>query len=567
MKRILPVLLIVAALFQLHPVLAQTIRKGDKFADESRIWTVQEIRMGTIVYMTTEQEEELTLKKFEAEEGVYTLVASRQADDSPFAGADFGDTVMFMREDGKMLLAVVDAKYNVIEALRPVVERRAFHFETSFVPLQEHPGEYDRIVVKGSAGSSLAPEFETELQLAQTIDDAYLTRVTKWVDDQIDLNFDGIPDLMVHLGLLPTRGVPSLEFGYVWNPDKYGFEPISTEGLLEPDVDPVAKTITCGFFNGPDMRENETYVWKDGKLTLAGRVSFNPFYEPHNIEGCWYNGSNIYSARTGDDGNVSFSAMSEGEEMGFLLIPTPEAADNYRIADPIFVAMNEYADHVEKVVYRQAGEWEVLCFYGADGSLFEAMYWVSDEADSQELNINQWLPQICGEYTVAGGHTVKLEKDRAVIDGQNVMMKVETFNGEVMGVVSLEGQGPLKGSFKLEPTKEGLKVSEMVYDEDTFWYKPTGVEYRLVWKDNGTPRFDFTSGILLNGGLLRYDKSLLRLMRNAILARHGYVFQTKDLKEYFNAQSWYQPAKDNADIQLSFIEQLNVDLIKAAEKL
>ena len=55
-------------------------------------------------------------------------------------------------------------------------------------------------------------------------------------------------------------------------------------------------------------------------------------------------------------------------------------------------------------------------------------------------------------------------------------------------------------------------------------------------------------------------------MRNAILARHGYVFQSKDLKEYFSSQSWYHPAANNADIQLSFIEQLNVDLIKAAEK-
>lgn len=566
MKRILPVLLTIAALFQLHPVLAQTIRKGDKFADEFRTWTVQEIRMGTIVYMTTGQGNELTLKKFEAEEGVYTLAPSRQADDSPFAGANFGDTVMFMREDGNMILAVVDAKYNVIAALRPVVERSAFRFETSLVPLQERSGEYERIEVRGSAGSSLAPEFETELQLAQTIDEAYLKRVTKWVDDQIDLNFDGIPDLMVYLGLLPTRGVPSLEFGYVWNPDKYSFEPISTGGLLEPDVDPVAKTITCSFFNGPDIMENETYVWKDGKLTLAGRVSSNPFYEPHNVDGCWYNGSNIYSAKTENDGNISFYAMSEGEEMGFQLIPTPEAVDTYRIADPIIEAMNEYADHVEKVVHREAGEWDLLCFYGADGSLFEAMYWVSDEADSQELNINQWVPQICGEYTVAGGHTVKLENDRAVIDGQRVPMKVETFNGEVMGVVTLAGQGPLKGSFKLEPTKEGLKVSEMVYDEDTFWFKPTGVEYRLVWKDNGQPRFDFTSDRPLNGSLLRYDKSLLRLMRNAILARHGYVFQSKDLKEYFSSQSWYRPAANNADIQLSFIEQLNVDLIKAAEK-
>ena len=67
MKRFLPVLLAIAALFQLHPVLAQTIRKGDKFADEFRTWTVQEIRMGTIVYMTDEQYDELTLKKFEGE--------------------------------------------------------------------------------------------------------------------------------------------------------------------------------------------------------------------------------------------------------------------------------------------------------------------------------------------------------------------------------------------------------------------------------------------------------------------------------------------------------------------
>ncbi len=163
MKRILPVLLTVAALLQLHPVLAQTIRKGDKFADEFRTWTVQEIRMGTIVYMTDEQYDELTLEKSKAEEGVYTLVPSRQADDSPFAGADFGDTVMFSREDGNLILAVMDAKYNVIAALRPVVERRAFRFETSFVPFQERSGEYDRIVVKGAAGSSLAPEFETEL--------------------------------------------------------------------------------------------------------------------------------------------------------------------------------------------------------------------------------------------------------------------------------------------------------------------------------------------------------------------------------------------------------------------
>ncbi len=71
---------------------------------------------------------------------------------------------------------------------------------------------------------------------------------------------------------------------------------------------------------------------------------------------------------------------------------------------------------------------------------------------------------------------------------------------------------------------------------------------------------------MLNGVLYRYDKPLLRLMRNAILAAHGYVFRSKDLKAYFEAQPWYQPAADNTAVQLSLLEQLNIALIQAAER-
>jgi hypothetical protein len=54
-------------------------------------------------------------------------------------------------------------------------------------------------------------------------------------------------------------------------------------------------------------------------------------------------------------------------------------------------------------------------------------------------------------------------------------------------------------------------------------------------------------------------------MRNAILARHGYRFQSKDLQEYFTNEPWYKPAASNVGIRLSFIEQLNVELIKQME--
>lgn len=62
-------------------------------------------------------------------------------------------------------------------------------------------------------------------------------------------------------------------------------------------------------------------------------------------------------------------------------------------------------------------------------------------------------------------------------------------------------------------------------------------------------------------GKSRWD---LRIMRNEIFARHGYVFET-DIKEYFNRQSWYVPKSRNVDSQLTEIEKQNIDFIKSHE--
>ena len=65
--------------------------------------------------------------------------------------------------------------------------------------------------------------------------------------------------------------------------------------------------------------------------------------------------------------------------------------------------------------------------------------------------------------------------------------------------------------------------------------------------------------------LYYYDKPQLRLMRNFILARHGYVFQSKDLQDYFGNEPWYRPAYSNDVIKLSFVERTNIELIKYRE--
>ncbi|MBS7322665.1 MAG: hypothetical protein KIG78_04030, partial [Bacteroidaceae bacterium] len=51
---------------------AQTIRKGDKFFDGMSLYTVQEVRMGKIVYMTSNNGDELTLEKVDGKVGEYT---------------------------------------------------------------------------------------------------------------------------------------------------------------------------------------------------------------------------------------------------------------------------------------------------------------------------------------------------------------------------------------------------------------------------------------------------------------------------------------------------------------
>ncbi|MBR4731110.1 MAG: YARHG domain-containing protein [Prevotella sp.] len=80
------------------------------------------------------------------------------------------------------------------------------------------------------------------------------------------------------------------------------------------------------------------------------------------------------------------------------------------------------------------------------------------------------------------------------------------------------------------------------------------------------PVSDIITGMLLNTTYLaRFSKPDLRLMRNEILARHGWKFQSKDLQDYFGKQSWYHPVADNNTIKLSIIEQTNVQLIKSEE--
>jgi hypothetical protein len=57
----------------------------------------------------------------------------------------------------------------------------------------------------------------------------------------------------------------------------------------------------------------------------------------------------------------------------------------------------------------------------------------------------------------------------------------------------------------------------------------------------------------------------IKVMKNEIYARHGYIFKTSELKSYFERQSWYRPMYDDVTGLLSKIEIENAAFLKSYE--
>lgn len=79
--------------------------------------------------------------------------------------------------------------------------------------------------------------------------------------------------------------------------------------------------------------------------------------------------------------------------------------------------------------------------------------------------------------------------------------------------------------------------------------------------------YDIMSSRRLTDEDLSYlTKEELRIARNEIYARHGYIFKSNDLKEYFSNTSWYQPVSSDAtQLAMNEYERYNIDFIKRHE--
>ncbi|NRR92967.1 YARHG domain-containing protein [Winogradskyella undariae] len=115
----------------------------------------------------------------------------------------------------------------------------------------------------------------------------------------------------------------------------------------------------------------------------------------------------------------------------------------------------------------------------------------------------------------------------------------------------------------LESEKKDLSEERINIETDS---ESDDYEKNIVEIDkNSLGLYPFTSHRLLTLSELRnkkYSENNLKIMRNEIFARHGYIFMSdSEMDHYFRKQNWYKPMHKEVITLLSKVEKNNIDLI------
>lgn len=80
------------------------------------------------------------------------------------------------------------------------------------------------------------------------------------------------------------------------------------------------------------------------------------------------------------------------------------------------------------------------------------------------------------------------------------------------------------------------------------------------------PKFSVLGARLSAADLAGMDKAQLRILRNAVYARHGRTFASADLQTLFGRYVWYRPDPDYSDDLLTETDRANIALIQECER-
>ena len=161
--------------------------------------------------------------------------------------------------------AVVDEQKDS-EAVTTADRRQNYHFEYQLVK-DDDSDQYGTIIVRGHEAGDNSRVFECRHELVDLVSEDNASDVN-WLNDSVDINFDGIPDLQIFL-MYYTRGQVAEKYAaYVWT-SKGQFEEVKQwEDLCNPQIHPEDQTITENYRSDINERTYNTYKWSGDTLQL-----------------------------------------------------------------------------------------------------------------------------------------------------------------------------------------------------------------------------------------------------------------------------------------------------------
>ena len=280
----------------------------------------------------------------------------------------------------------------------------------------------------------------------------------------------------------------------------------------------------------------------------------------------WNISNLVYDAKVNIDNTITFTAMAEGEELAFRLTPNYSKKNEFVLSEELNADGFNPFNKTPRAKYIEKEGWKLICLYDLKGNLHEVLDG-SFFGEGEVVAMGKWMQQIMGKYTDGYGDTLEIGHEIIYEKGvTRAEYKNIAFNGTVTGVLRISGLTDLEGMWEAVQTLDGLTLYEVEQDEYGM-FKRQGQQKTLSWV-NTEPRFGYANRVLLNDKMFRkMKKSTLRVMRNSILAKHGYMFSSRDLADYFASQPWFSPRPSNDGVldELSLVESLNVELIKCEE--
>jgi len=210
---------------------------------------------------------------------------------------------------------------------------------------------------------------------------------------------------------------------------------------------------------------------------------------------------------------------------------------------------------------------EILAVFNKGGELEQKYYSLfsletSDYEEEYEIFLKP--KKINNFYVLALNVESSLERDDAFVDFY-VFFYTLNKNGIISKTIldfAIEGSRPEMNILENKLVKVSVNIPEYIDNKGMGYNTPTGKTIAQAQFIN----------IMDNGKIAKieippYYSSIkeLRLFRNEIFARYGYIFKSNDLQEHFSKFDWYKPRYENVDKFLTATDKEVVKYVKLLE--